>query len=139
MLLAICGPAGAGKSKFAASFVDDLDFKPIIPCTTRKMRPKEINGKDYHFYTNYEFKYAEQDNKFINVEEYTGERFYAFRKSDIENAVSSTDNYVVVCTPRGLREIKKQYDIENLHALYASLCISIVLKGARRIMGVCQI
>ena len=49
------GPRGVGKT----SIMDDLSemsgVKPIVPYTTRDPRTNEVEGRDYHFVTDYEF------------------------------------------------------------------------------------
>lgn len=55
------GKAGAGKDYIARQLTDlyPEEFRLIVSCTTRPMRDYEINGYDYHFLTENNFKATE--------------------------------------------------------------------------------
>lgn len=49
------GPRGVGKTSIMEDLSDEYGIKPIVPYTTRDPRPNEVEGRDYHYVTNYEF------------------------------------------------------------------------------------
>lgn len=50
LLLVLSSPSGAGKSTLARRLLGhDADITMSVSVTTRKMRPGEIDGTDYHF------------------------------------------------------------------------------------------
>ncbi len=49
------GPRGVGKTTIMDDLRDISNVTPIVPYTTRDPRPNEVEGKDYHFVTDYEF------------------------------------------------------------------------------------
>jgi guanylate kinase len=56
VLLILAGPAGVGKSTLCDRLVREVPgFERVITATTRKPRPNEVNGVDYHFITDEEF------------------------------------------------------------------------------------
>lgn len=55
MKLILVGKAAAGKD-FLKNRLVDKGFKAGISCTTRSPRPNEVDGVDYHFLTEEEFK-----------------------------------------------------------------------------------
>lgn len=55
MKLILVGKAAAGKD-FLKNRLVDKGFKAGISCTTRLPRPNEVDGVDYHFLTEEEFK-----------------------------------------------------------------------------------
>ncbi len=65
-LIVICAPSGTGKSTLLSHLKEDHpDLQWSISCTTRAMRPGEINGKDYHFITVSDFEKQIADKEFI--------------------------------------------------------------------------
>ena len=70
ILLVITGPSGVGKDTVIAEFLKrNLDFKKLVTDTSRPPREKEIEGKDYNFFTCEEFlKRAERGFYLENVE-----------------------------------------------------------------------
>lgn len=56
VLLILAGPAGVGKSTLCDRLVREVPgFERVITATTRKPRPNEVNGVDYHFISDEEF------------------------------------------------------------------------------------
>ena len=65
-LFVVSGPSGAGKSTLVRRLlasVPGLDFS--VSCTTRKPRPGEEDGVDYHFVDDAEFDRREQAGEFL--------------------------------------------------------------------------
>ena len=57
MMFVLSSPSGAGKTTLTKKIAENnKNFKISVSYTTRKPRPNEINGKDYHFVSNNEFK-----------------------------------------------------------------------------------
>ena len=55
-ILIICGKSASGKDTLLNRVVDELGYKRIISTTTRPKRDGEVDGVDYHFVTEEEFK-----------------------------------------------------------------------------------
>jgi guanylate kinase len=49
------GPRGVGKTSIMDDLNDHCGIRPIVPYTTRDPRPNEVEGRDYHYVTDYEF------------------------------------------------------------------------------------
>lgn len=49
------GPRGVGKTTIMDDLGEQCGVMPIVPYTTRDPRPNEVEGRDYHFVTDYEF------------------------------------------------------------------------------------
>ena len=66
MHLAIAGNIGAGKTTLTKKLAENnKDFAVSISHTTRKPRPNEINGKDYHFVTTEKFNNLVEKKSFF--------------------------------------------------------------------------
>lgn len=56
VLLVLAGPAGSGKTTLCERMVAEVPgFSRVVTSTTREPRPGEVNGRDYHFFTDEEF------------------------------------------------------------------------------------
>lgn len=56
VLIILAGPAGVGKSTLTDRLVAEVPgFERVITATTRAPRPNEVNGRDYHFFSEAEF------------------------------------------------------------------------------------
>lgn len=65
ILFVISGPSGAGKSTLLEKLRKEPDFVYSISCTTRKPRPGEVDGVDYHFMTIAQFEQRLAENGFL--------------------------------------------------------------------------
>ena len=83
MILIITGPSGVGKNTIINALSKKIDFNFSISHTTRPKRVSEINGKDYFFITDDEFKKMIKDNEFVEFEEY-GDYKYGTSKSELQ-------------------------------------------------------
>lgn len=104
MIIALLGASGSGKSIIENELATHHGFKKIISYTTREPRDYETNGKDYHFINNETFKEMLKDGHFAEHEEYSKNRLYGTVKYDY---IDSSEDKVVVLTPNGLRQLKK--------------------------------
>ncbi len=57
VLIILSSPSGAGKTSIARALVEEnKNFLFSVSATTRKSRPGEVNGREYHFLTVNEFR-----------------------------------------------------------------------------------
>ena len=82
MIYIITGPSGVGKNTIIEAMSTDLDFYFSVSHTTRPQRETEVDGKDYHFVTEEEFKSLVDENLMIEYEQYGG-FFYGTSKKEI--------------------------------------------------------
>jgi guanylate kinase len=56
IMFVLSSPSGAGKTTISRRLLDaDTGIAMSVSCTTRPMRPGEVEGRDYHFVTETEF------------------------------------------------------------------------------------
>ena len=102
MIIALIGASGSGKSVLEKELATHHGFEKIISYTTRDKRDNETDGKDYYFTNNSTFNDMLEEDIFAEYDEYPQGRLYGTLKTDYVG-----DNKVVVLTPNGFRQIKK--------------------------------
>ena len=66
VLVILSSPSGAGKTSIARALVEENKiFLFSVSATTRKSRPSEVNGREYHFLTVNEFRERINDGQFL--------------------------------------------------------------------------
>ena len=109
MIIVLLGASGSGKSTLEHELATHHGFEKIISYTTRQPRNNEENGKDYWFIDNDTFREIMNRDLFAEHDEYSQNRLYGTLKSDYVDG-----NKVVVLTPNGLRQLKKNCPNEDI-------------------------
>ena len=66
LMLVLSSPSGAGKSSISRKLLEqDDNISLSISATSRKRRPGEVEGKDYHFVEPQEFQIMINENRFL--------------------------------------------------------------------------
>jgi guanylate kinase len=111
-MVVFTAPSGAGKTTIVRHLLDkyqnDLSFS--ISATTRPMRPMEIEGKDYYFLTNEDFKRKIEEGKFVEWEEVYEDRYYGTLKSEVDKVLESGKKLLFDIDVYGAQSIKEKYD-----------------------------
>ena len=105
-LFIIAAPSGCGKT----SLVDALLKKSSNICvsvshTTRKPRPEEVNGTNYHFISVDEFQEMIKDNKFVEFAE-VFENLYGSSRQLIEDNLNNNIDVILEIDWQGSRQVK---------------------------------
>ena len=109
MTIILLGASGSGKSTIENELSTHHGFSKIVSYTTRQPRNNEKNGKDYFFIDNKMFEEFLNRGLFAEFDEYSQNRLYGTMKSDYVDG-----NKVVVLTPNGLRQLKKNCTDEKI-------------------------
>ena len=109
MIIVLLGASGSGKSTIEHELATHHGFEKIVSYTTRQPRDNEENGKDYWFVDKDTFIEIMSRDLFAEHDEYSQNRLYGTLKSDYLDG-----NKVVVLTPNGLRQLKKNCPNENI-------------------------
>lgn len=77
LMFVLSSPSGAGKSTIAHRLLKEERnrLKMSVSYTTRKPRPNEVNGKDYHFVDKETFRAMAEDDKFLEWARVFDERY----------------------------------------------------------------
>jgi guanylate kinase len=84
-LIIFSAPSGSGKTTLARYLLSELPQLAFsVSACSRKMRPGEVNGKDYYFLSIEEFKRKIRNKEFVEYEEVYPDHFYGTLYSEIE-------------------------------------------------------
>lgn len=108
MILTLSGMSTSGKSTLAKALTSVAPdcFEETISVTTRKMRPGEINGREYYFVEEAEFKDFISKNlltEYVN----SHSAYYGTLKSEISRIMGKGKSVVMVLEPQGVSNIHK--------------------------------
>ena len=122
-IVVLSGPSGSGKSTLVRLLVDRAPVKLVmsISATTRPPRPNEVNGTDYWFLTDAEFRKRLAEGQFLEHAEVFSSGFlygtlssemdrawrqggWAFLEIDVQGAMKVMQQYpnavtIFLCTP----------------------------------------
>ncbi len=108
LVIVISGPSGSGKSTVVnALYKADQTLRLSVSATTRKPRPREVDGVNYHFLSKAEFEKHIQQNNFLEWAEYQ-DNFYGTLKSEIAAAREAGKDTVLEIEVKGALQIKRQ-------------------------------
>ncbi len=108
MLFVISGPSGAGKSTLCRRVLDNLEGLGFsVSHTTRKKRRGEVEGKDYYFVSQEEFKSLIKANELAEWAVVHGD-FYGTSKRGLEKRGAESDILLDIDI-QGAQQIKENY------------------------------
>lgn len=108
-LLVLSGPSGSGKGTVSQALLnnrDDIVFS--ISATTRNPRPTEVNGQNYFFMTEDEFREKEKNNEFLESA-YVHTNYYGTPKQFVLNQIEKGEIVLLEIDVQGALQIKKNY------------------------------
>lgn len=110
MIIVISGPSGVGKGAVTKELVKkDKKFEIAVTCTTRKPRENEVNGVDYYFLTEEEFKKMIQEDALAEYSIVHG-NLYGIPKKFIDLGISDEKDVLFQIDVQGAKKIKNKYD-----------------------------
>jgi guanylate kinase len=109
-LFVFSAPSGSGKTTILKDVLKSHpDFVFSISATTRKKRSTEIDGRDYFFLNEEEFKKRIGTGDFIEWEKFY-DYYYGTLKEQIDNNIRKGLNTVFEVDVKGALSIKESYD-----------------------------
>jgi guanylate kinase len=107
IVVVLSSPSGAGKTTLVKKIAQENNFKISISYTTRKSRTNEVNGKDYFFISEEEFKSLIKNKEFLEYAK-VFENYYGSSKSQVFENLNKGENVIFDIDWRGTEQIKKQ-------------------------------
>lgn len=106
VLLILAGPSGVGKSTLCDRLVREVPgFERVITATTRKPRPNEVDGRDYHFLSEVEFRRRVAAGEFLETAKVHNGSFYGTLRSAVLDRLPHTC-LVMNVDVQGVRSIR---------------------------------
>lgn len=118
MITVLVGQCCSGKDSVARELIKNYSYKRVVSNTTRPMRSGEKEGVDYYFHDRVPDMKESDVVSFKRYASAQGEWCYWFNRTDIENAVKSDDNYIVIADVDGAK-ILEEYGAKILY-VYAA-------------------
>ena len=107
MLIVVSAPSGAGKSTLCNRLLAEFsDIGYSVSCTTRKPRGKEINGINYFFLSENDFRKHIDRNDFLEYAIVHG-NYYGTLRAYIIDALSSGKSVIMDIDVQGASQIRK--------------------------------
>ena len=114
-LFVISSPSGGGKTSLINKLFEDtrsMNFKKSISDTTRQKREGDINGRDYYFLSEKEFKDKIEKEEYVEYATVFG-NFYGTSKEEIITKYNNS-NLVLELDWQGAYAVKELFDDARL-------------------------
>ena len=123
-LFVLSGSSGVGKGTVINGFLKrNPSFSLSISCTTRSMRPGEVDGVNYFFLTKEEFEKSIQNNEFLEWAEFAQNR-YGTKRAFVEKCLNNGKDLIleietmpeavlIFIAPPSIEEL--EYRLRNRH------------------------
>ena len=103
----ITGPSGVGKGTLIRTLLERVpELELSVSATTRRPRPGETQGVDYHFIPADEFERRARAGEFVEHADYSGRRYGTLR-SELEQRLERGAAVVLEIEVQGARQIKE--------------------------------
>ncbi len=109
LLIVISGPSGVGKGTVRKALFDRIDhnLEYSVSMTTRKPREGEIDGSDYYFVSQSEFKEAIDNGDMLEYAEFVG-NFYGTPLSKIKEKLKDGHEVVLEIETNGAIQVMEK-------------------------------
>jgi guanylate kinase len=107
ILFVVSAPSGAGKSTLVKSTREEFDFSFIVSCTTRPPRNGEVDGEDYHFLDETQFREMIDAGYFLEHANVHGEHFYGTPRTAVLERIEAGQDVLLDIDVEGARQIRE--------------------------------
>ncbi len=98
ILFVLSAPSGAGKTTLTTALRQKPDFVYSVSCTTRAPRRGEVDGEDYFFLSEEDFRARAAANKFLEHAEVHGRHYGTLKQTVIEHLRDGVDVLIDIDT-----------------------------------------
>ena len=107
IIVVLSSPSGAGKTTLVKKIAQKNNFKISISYTTRKPRTNEVDGKDYFFISEEEFKNLINNQEFLEYAK-VFQNYYGSSKNQVFEKLNKGENVIFDIDWQGTDQIKKK-------------------------------
>ena len=105
LMLVLSSPSGAGKTTLSKKIQQsESTFRISVSHTTRKARPNEVDGVDYHFVTEEEFKILLKKDAFYEHSVIFG-NYYGTSKASVDDIIKKKFNVLFDIDWKGAKQL----------------------------------
>jgi len=113
-MLVLSSPSGAGKTTLSKKIQEsDNSFKVSVSHTTRRARPNEVDGVDYHFVSKEEFQKLINEKAFYEYAKIF-DNYYGTSKSSIKKITEKGHNVLFDIDWQGAEQLDKYKELNLL-------------------------
>lgn len=106
-LYVIAAPSGAGKTSLVkALLAQEPSARFSISYTTRKQRPNEVEGRDYHFVTHAQFEAMVAAGEFLEHAQ-VFDNYYGTARAQVEQLLAQGANVILEIDWQGSQQIRQ--------------------------------
>ncbi len=115
-LIVVSGPAGVGKTTVVTRLLEatDLSLRRAVTATTRDARPGEVDGTDYHFWDEGEFRKAIDDGRMLEWAVVFGRDFYGTPRAEVDEFHARGVGVILVIDVQGAVRIRELLPNDHL-------------------------
>jgi len=114
LMLVLSSPSGAGKTTLTKKIQEsDTSFKVSVSHTTRKARPNEVDGVDYHFVSKEKFQNLINEKAFYEYAKIF-ENYYGTSKSSINKITEKGYNVLFDIDWQGAEQLTNHKELNLL-------------------------
>ncbi len=118
ILLIISGPSGAGKGTICKEIIKDLGIWQSVSMTTRAPREGEVEGVNYYYVTEEEFKKRIDNDEMLEYANVYKGLYYGTPKKEVVTRLSKGEDVLLEIEMEGAMKVKEKYP--------AAICIFIM-------------
>ena len=109
MLIVLSGPSGVGKGTVRKRIFEQVDYKfdYSVSMTTRKMRPGEVNGKDYYFVSKEEFEQEIANGGMLEYAQYV-DNYYGTPLKYVNEKLDSGKDVFLEIEVKGAMQVREK-------------------------------
>ena len=105
-LYVIAAPSGAGKTSLVKALLAlEPSLRFSISYTTRKMRPNEVNGRDYHFISHADFERMIDSGEFLEHAQ-VFDNYYGTSRTQVEQMLAQGTSVILEIDWQGAQQIR---------------------------------
>lgn len=106
IMLVLSSPSGAGKTSICKRLLrKETELKLSVSATTRKRRPGEVEGKDYHFLSTFEFEERIKKSEFLEYAK-VFDHYYGTPSNKVDSCLKSGVDVLFDIDWQGTKQIK---------------------------------